>query len=271
MDIKASKHNGIDTLDSLIDLRDMIAKVVPDIVFKPYDIVKYNIPTEQFPDGICTSLQVFHTTDTNNAIGKIDTTWYGDKPKYSVSSINISTGRNSYGLHGQQKYSIHPKNVVREAKKAFKPFTFNQIADRHDGNFTNNIHSLSNGMRWELRQNLCDDYEHFIADFEHLYHMGYNPKNSKLKTMMQYVIDNKEKIDKYHNYNPDHYFVLVKADEVQYRLNSLKSDTPYKVSSKDALPDDIKGKLFVLDITNNQDFVEDVGLKENDGAYWIIA
>jgi hypothetical protein len=27
----------------------------------------------------------------------------------------------------------------------------------------------------------------------------------------------------------------------------------------------------VLDITEGKDFVEDIGLKENDGAYWIIA
>ena len=101
--------------------------------------------------------------------------------------------------------------------------------------------------------------------------MDYTPKNAKFKQMMEYVMQNKEKIDKYMNYNPDHYFVLVKDNEVQYRLNHLKGDTPYKVPSKDALPDDIKGKLFVLDITDNLSFVEDVGLKENDGAYWIIA
>jgi hypothetical protein len=89
--------------------------------------------------------------------------------------------------------------------------------------------------------------------------------------MMEYVIENKEKIDKYTDYNPNHYFVLIKDNEVQYRLNIAKNDPPIKVPSKDALPDEIKGKLFVLDITDKQSFVEDVGLKENDGAYWIIA
>jgi hypothetical protein len=161
--------------------------------------------------------------------------------------------------------------MVRVAKKVLKPFTFDQIADRCRREFKNNIDSLGNNMRWELRQKTCDGYEHLINDFENLYHMGYTPKNAKFKQMMEYVMQNKEKIDKYMHYNPDHYFVLVKDNEVQYRLNHLKNDTPYKVPSKDALPDDIKGKLFVLDITDNLSFVEDVGLKENDGAYWIIA
>jgi hypothetical protein len=269
--IKSTKINDVDTLDSLIDLRDMIAKAVPEIAFKPDSIQKWGLDKDKYPNGLCVSFSVFHDTDLNNAIGTIESTWYGDKPKYGITSINITSGRNSYGVHGQHKYSIHAKNVVREAKKAFKPFTFDQIADRHRQQFGNQINNLSNGMRWELRQNTCDGYEHLIDDWENLYHLGYTPKNEKFKKMMQYIIDNKEKIDKYHNYNPDHYFVLVKHNEVQYRLNSLKNDTPYKVSSKDALPDDIKGKLFVLDITDNQDFVEDVGLKENDGAYWIIA
>jgi hypothetical protein len=43
------------------------------------------------------------------------------------------------------------------------------------------------------------------------------------------------------------------------------------VPNKDALPEENKGKLFVLDIGDKQSFVEDIGLKENDGAYWIIA
>jgi hypothetical protein len=84
-------------------------------------------------------------------------------------------------------------------------------------------------------------------------------------------VNNQEDIKKYVNYNPDHYFVLVKDNEVQYRLNSSKGAEPYKLPNKDALPDEIKGKLFVLDIADKQSFVEDVGLKENDGAYWIIA
>jgi hypothetical protein len=160
---------------------------------------------------------------------------------------------------------------VRVAKKAFKPFTFDQIANRAKKNFTNNVESLGNSMRWELRQNTCDGFQHLIDDWENLYHLGYEPINAKFKQMMEYVMDNKAKIDKYHKYDPNHYFVLVKDNEVQYRLNKSIGEPPLVVPNKDALPDEIKGKLFVLDITDKQEFVEDIGLKENEGAYWIIA
>jgi len=272
MTYKISLYDGVHTYDCLIDYLNQVKQVVPDIVFKPHDYNTWNIDKKIYPNGVYYGFRVYHKSDVNNHIATLQVTDYTtDKPKYGITCININDGRNSYGIDGQHKYSIHVKNMIKIAKKVLKPFTFDQIADRHRQQFRNNIDSLSNGMRWELRQNTCDGYEHLITDWENLYHLGYTPKNEKFKRMMQYIIDNKEKIDKYRNYNPDHYFVLVKDGEVQYRLNSLKNDTPHKVASKDALPDDIKGKLFVLDITDDKDFVEDIGLKENDGAYWIIA
>jgi len=272
METKASLYEGVYTYDCMIDYVEQVKKVVPDMVFKPYETHTYNIDKSLYPNGVVYSFKVHHTSDLNNHIGTIGVSDYPtEKPKYGITCININDGRNSYGMDGQHKYSIHVKNMVRLAKKVLKPFTFDQIADRCRREFKNNIDSLGNNMRWELRQKTCDGIQHLINDFENLYHTGYTPKDAKFKQMMEYVIENKEKIDKYTDYNPNHYFVLIKDNEVQYRLNIAKNDPPIKVPSKDALPDEIKGKLFVLDITDKQSFVEDVGLKENDGAYWIIA
>ena len=272
METKASLYEGVHTYDCMIDYVEQVKKVVPNMVFKPCETHTWNIDKALYPNGIVHSFRVYCTEDLNNYIGTIGVSdYYTEKPKYGITCININDGRNSYGIDGQHKYSIHLKNIVRIAKKVLKPFTFDQIADRCRREFKNNIDSLGNNMRWELRQKTCDGIQHLIHDFENLYHTGYTPKDAKFKQMMEYVIENKEKIDKYTDYNPNHYFVLIKDNEVQYRLNIAKNDPPIKVPSKDALPDEIKGKLFVLDITDKQSFVEDVGLKENDGAYWIIA
>jgi hypothetical protein len=274
--IKTVKFNGVDTVEGLIDLANAITKVLPDISFKQQNINTWGVVKEICPDGVCDGLYAFHSSDLNNHIGIIEVTQYVNntetyRPKYGITSINIDDGRRTYGKEGSFKYSIHAKNIVRVAKKAFKPFTFDQIANKAKQKFKDAVDSLNSSMRWELRQKTCDGYEHFIDDWENLFHSGYEPKNAKFKQMMEYVMANKERIDKYHNYNPDHYFVLVKDNEVQYRLNSAKGEQPRLVPNKDDLPEDIKGKLFVLDITDKQSFVEDIGLKENDGAYWIIA
>ncbi len=274
--IQTVKFNGVDTVEGLVDLANAISKVMPDILFKQQNINKYGVVMQTYPDGVCDGLFAFHSSDLNNHIGIIEVTNYFNntvthRAKYGITSINIDDGRRTYGKEGSFKYSIHAKNIVRVAKKAFKPFTFDQIANKAKQKFVSEVESLSNNMRWELRQQTCDGYEHLMNDWENLFHLGYEPKNAKFKQMMEYVVANKEKIDKYNKYDPDHYFVLVKDSEVQYRLNSAKGEQPRIVPNKDALPDEIKGKLFVLDITDKQSFVEDIGLKENDGAYWVIA
>jgi hypothetical protein len=274
--IQTVKINGIDTVEFLSNIMNDVAKVLPSISFKPHNINTWGVIKEEFPDGVCDSVFAFHSSDLNNHIGILEVSNYYNnsethKPKYGITSINIDDGRHTYGGEGAYKYSIHSKNIVRVAKKAFKPFTFDQIADRARRKFRQEVDSIGSRATWELRNNTCHDIDIFQDDLLELHYLGIKFKNPKIAKMAQYVADNQEDIKKYLNYDPDHYFVLVKDNEVQYRLNSTKGEMPFKVPSKDALPDDIKGKLFVLDITDKQEFVEDIGLKENDGAYWIIA
>jgi hypothetical protein len=274
--IETVKIDGIDTVEFLSNLMNDISKVMPDISFKPQNINTWGVVKEEYPNGVCDGMYAYHSSDLNNHIGIIEVSNYYNnnekhKPKYGITSINIEDGRHTYGSEGSFKYSIHSKNILRVAKKVFKPFTFDQIADRARRKFNQEISSIDSRATWNLRNNTCHDIDIFKDDLLELHYLGIKFKNPKIANMAQYLADNQDEIKKYLNYNPDHYFVLVKDNEVQYRLNSTKGEQPFKVPSKDALPDDIKGKLFVLDITDKQEFVEDIGLKENDGAYWIIA
>ena len=274
--IKSVVFQGIDAVEVLIDLSNAISKVLPDISFKPHNINTWGTVKEEHPNGVCDSLFAYHSTDLNNHIGIIEVSNYYNnsethKPKYGITSINIEDGRHTYGGEGAFKYSIHSKNIVRVAKKAFKPFTFDQIADRARRKFRQEVDSIGSRATWNMRNNTCSDIDVFKDDLINLHEKGHIFRSPKVAKMVEFLVNNQEDIKKYVNYNPDHYFVLVKDNEVQYRLNSAKGAEPYKLPNKDALPDDIKGKLFVLDIADKQSFVEDVGLKENDGAYWIIA
>lgn len=277
-DVKTIQYQGVEVIDDLMALMDMINKVVPDLLFKPKELTKWGVDPQKYPNGVCESVLVFHKSDPNNFIGRLDISSYFHiqnikyEPKYGISSININDGRNTYRRNeGQYKYSIHPKNIVRVAKKAFKPFTFKQIADRNAHNFNSEIQGIRSKAEWDIRQGTSDTYDVVWEDVMHLHAMGYQPKSDKFKRVMDYILEKKDFIQKYKNYSPDHYFVLVRPDSVMYQSSKHKESDPIVVPSKDNLPEDIKGKLFVLDITDSQSFVEDVGLKENDGAYWIVA
>jgi hypothetical protein len=270
-DHKVEVFDGVDTFSTLVDLANSITKVMPHIVFKTDSMQTYYIDQDKYPKGICSSFEVFVQHDLNTVIGEIGVSGDFNKPKYSICNINIDNGRYTYGHHGQGKQSIHLKNIVKVAKNTLKPFSFDQIASRSKRNFEQGIGEIQNKWYWEVRNKTNDSYDMYKDDLEHLQSIGYQPKNPKLKEIMQYLTENKENLDKYYKYNPPHYFVLVKDDQVQYRLNLADKDPCITVPSKDDLPEDIKGKLFVLDITDKTTFVEEVGLKENDGAYWIIA
>lgn len=273
--IETVKYNGIDTFKGLAELAEAITKAMPDISVKHEDMHRYGVDKDIYPQGICCGLNVFHASDLNNHIGRLNIEqWNNKTPKFGIASINITDGRNSWGVDGQFKTSIHPKNIVRVAKKVFKPFTFHQIANRTSKTFSQKISNIRDSFWYRLRTNTCNDIKIIKDDLLKLHAIGYTPEVPKVKDMMDYVVEHKEDIDKYMDYNPEHYFVLVKENEVQYaKIDEVRNKIPEPcvVQSKDELPDDIKGKMFVLDITEGKDFVEEVGLKENDGAYWIIA
>ena len=270
-DHKVEVFNGVDTFSTLVDLANSITKVMPHIAFKPDNMQTYYIDQDKYPKGICNSLEVFVQHDLNTVIGEIGISGDFNKPKYSICNINIDNGRYTYGHHGQCKQSIHAKNIVKVAKNTLKPFSFDQIASRSKGNFDNGIRQIRDKWYWEVRNKTNDSYVMFKDDLEHLQSIGYQAKSQQVKDIMEYITENKADLEKYYTYEPAHYFVLVKDDGVQYRLNLADKDPYITVPSKDDLPEDIKGKLFVLDITDKATFVEEVGLKENDGAYWIIA
>ena len=155
--VNTVKYSGIDTISELVDLSNLITKVLPDVVFKPNRMNKWYIDEQTYPNGICESFNIMHSSDTNNRIGELDISdyWFSEggtpKPKYGIASENITDGRNTYRSSGQHKYSIHAKNIVRIAKKVLKPLTFKQIAIRNSTTFDNEIHKIANNARWTIK------------------------------------------------------------------------------------------------------------------------
>ena len=183
--IQTVKFNGTDTVEFLSNIMNDITKVMPDISFKPHNINTWGIVKLEYPNGVCDSMFAFHSSDLNNHIGIIEVSNYYNnnehhKPKYGITSINIADGRHTYGGEGAYKYSIHSKNIVRVAKKVFKPFTFDQIADRASRKFRQEVESIGYNMSWEIRNNTCNDIQIFAEDLMSLYKQGHNFKNQKV-------------------------------------------------------------------------------------------
>jgi len=258
---------GAKCVDSrLVLLAQDIQDALPDIVFKPTSPHTYNIPEETKPEGIYFSLEIYDSSDLNAQIGELGVERYNNK--YAITNRNIQDGRNSYSRLGQTKSSIHAKNILKIAKKTLAPITLQQHMTGLKSTYENAVQSLRNKWSWDVNRKTEGAFKLAYKDMLYLHDTGYHPQDEKFRECMNYLAQNRESIDKYHDYNPATCFVWVKPNEVQYMKTGEK--TPTIVANKNDLNDDIKGKMFVLDITDHKNFVEDVGLKENDSTYWVI-
>jgi len=68
------------------------------------------------------------------------------------------------------------------------------------------------------------------------------------------------------NFDPDRVFVWIKPNEVIYRED--KEDIVVK--STDELPENIRGKLFVLMVADAGKLIEEVGVKVKDDQFWVL-
>jgi hypothetical protein len=77
------------------------------------------------------------------------------------------------------------------------------------------------------------------------------------------------------NYNPPYTMVRIKDNgEAEYCSGDGVAQKEFitvpKVPSKDKLPEEILGKMAVLDITEVGTFIEDVGVRSAPNVYWVI-
>jgi hypothetical protein len=255
----------VNVLTSVLELKSAIEKVMPSFTYEGNrEEFEYRKNTKF--ENVINRLDICHIDFPNIVIGSIGYELY-DK-KYFIANENIKDGRNVYRYRGQVKASIHLKNIVRVAKKTLAPYSFKQVADKASHNFRSAINNIRSTQKNDMLVRANLDFEVLVKEVMHMKESGYTPLHMRFKEVYDYVMENKDNIAKYYNYDPEHYFVWITAKGVQFKRNI---DTePTIVKSVDYLPENIRGKMFVLDISDARTFVEDVGLKENDSTYWVM-
>jgi hypothetical protein len=96
---------------------------------------------------------------------------------------------------------------------------------------------------------------------------GYKPKNAAFASAMAYVVETKDDFERNQNYNPERTFVWIKPESVVYKRGKNEA---ISVPNIDALPEEIRGKLFVLMVSDKDTFIDEVGMKAGDNKFWVI-
>jgi hypothetical protein len=212
-----------------------------------------------------TSLLVHDVSDPDKSIGQIG---YDTDEKYWVRSRlirNEKYGRWNTSQH-QSKFSKHMKNIVKEASKTLKPLSYEEVKEEYEGHVTRATTQRSNLTVSKTNAKVRMNFNDVFPELLHMHNTGYTPSTPKMAEAIAYAVENRQELEKYYNYNPKKCMIWVRPNIVVYEIdNELK-----QVNTTNELPENLRGKLFVLDITDKGQFVEDVGMKQDGGVYWVL-
>jgi hypothetical protein len=265
--IEFKEYQGENVLTKVLDLMGEIKKKNPMLSFK----VGSNRLYMDDPEGangrveVKTSLFVFDVNDLDKSIGGIG---FDSDDKYFVRSRlirNEKFGCWNTAQH-QSKSSKHMKNIVKEAIKSLKPLGYDEVKVENEGAMDRAIDQRSRQVVQKCKSYMSMDFVDVFPELLHMYNIGYTPASPKFAEAIKYSVDNKEELEKYYNYKPKKCMIWVRPNSVVYEIDKVVN----QVNNTAELPEELRGKLFVLDVTDKNVFVEDVGMKQETGIYWVL-
>ena len=261
------EYLGEKVLVQVLNLMDEIKKKNPMLSFK----VGSNRLYVNDPLGangrveIKTSLNVVDANDPDKNIGGIG---LDGENKYWVRSRlirNEKYGRWNTSQH-QSKSSKHMKNIVKEATKYLKPLSYEEVANEYSNGIERAINDMQGRAQRKAYVHMKQEFADVFPELLHMHNTGYTPATPKMAQAIAFAVENKEELEKYYNYQPKKVMVWVRPNSVVYEIDKeLK-----QVNSVQELPEYLHQKIFVLDITDKGQFVEDVGIKQDTGIYWVL-
>ena len=209
-------------------------------------------------------LSIAYADMPNDEVGSI--TFDGES--YIVTSRLIENARfsswNSREYHS--KKSIHMNNIVKDAIKYLLPTQMNEVVCASINVIGNYASEIRDRARRAMNDKLNPVHRVLREELMHMVATGYVPNNDEVAKAMEYVKATEHEYDALRNFDPDRVFVWIKPNEVIYRED--KEDVVVK--STDELPENIRGKLFVLMVADAGKLIEEVGVKVKDDQFWVL-
>lgn len=265
--IKYTEYLGVNVCKEVLELMHEIKKKNPMLQFTVGSNRTTFFDDETPPNRVevKTSLLVHDVNDPSKPIGQIG---YDTDEKYWVRSRLIQNekyGRWNTHQH-QSKFSKHMKNIVKEAVKSLKPLSYEEVVAENEGTVLRAIDQRSRQVITKCNAYLKMDFADVFPELLHMRNIGYIPNSPRMAQAIDYAVDNKEELEKYYNYQPKKCMIWVRPNSVVYEIDKVVN----QVNTTAELPEDLRGKLFVLDVTDKNVFVEDVGMKQDTGIYWVL-
>ena len=263
--IECKEYLGERVLVQVLDLMDEIKKKNPMVSFTLGSNRVYVPDDNGNRVDIKSSLIAHDVNDLTKPIGGIG---FDTENKYFVRSRlirNEKYGRWNTSQH-QSKYSKHLKNIVKEAVKYLKPMCYHEVAEENEMGIVRAINDMQGKVQRKAYVHMKQEFADVFPELLHMYNTGYTPHTPKMAKAIAFAVENKEELEKYYNYSPKKCMIWVRPNSVVYEIDKQINSVP----TTEDLPENLRGKLFVLDISDKGVFIEDVGMKQDTGIYWVL-
>lgn len=268
--INVTMHDGKEMVTEIVEFMNEIKKKNPRLIFKPSERMKFGYMQADGYKYAFGGFEVYPDDSPNEKIGQIYLE-NGNPYNYCVMSRLITNAKYSHwnSTDHRTKKSKHRANSLKVALKTLKPVELFEIYNNDEESIKQHIHTkrnrLSSGVQSALmgvpRMSWHNELLNMIS-------LGYTPVDKEVKKAMDYVANNQEELRQLQAYDPNFAIVRVCTDRVEYGYKELKET--HTVSDISKLPEDIAGKMFVLNISEENKFVDEVGIKRNNNVYWVI-
>lgn len=249
----------------LLDLMGEIKKKSPMLEFTVGSNKASYFDENRDSQVVKMSLNVTELGDPSAVLGSLGCDH--DK-KYWVRSRLIRNEKFSHWNKSQHesKTSKHMKNIAKEAVKYLKPLSYEEVKTEHEGFMLRKVSDMQSLVHSRIGRNMRIEFDTAFPELLHMHNIGYVAKTPKMAQAISWAVENKEEIEKYYNYSPERCMIWVRPNSVVYEIAGVVT----QVNNTAELPEYLRGKLFVLDITDKGQFVEDVGMKQDTGIYWVL-
>ena len=247
----------------IIDLLNAIKKKRPELIVVKGSRQRGHYVNNTLVYTHC-ELELAYANMPNEVVGAIGF----DGEVYTVNCRLIENARfsawSSYDYH--TKKSKHINNIVKEALKYLLPTQLKEVVAESVDKFDRYISNIRDRSIHSMRAALHSTNDALRDELFHMVATGYKPKNASFASAMAYVVETKDEYERNERYDPEKLFVWIKPECVVYKRGKEEISVP----NTDALPEEIRGKLFVLMVTDKDSFIDDIGMKAGDNKFWVI-
>lgn len=212
--------------------------------------------------------------------------------KYTIHSARIRNDK--YNVHRDQYHMVMAndiKSAVKQAKKYIRPYTALDLAQMMYSSVYNNAAVFKSKLYDQARDlmngvgvsgGVNKGLTTIVAEVKNLKDQGVVLRTKWLESSMENVDEAFKILSEYEEYVPKASFVMIEAGSspMVHVLNDdgilfgTESNGVFKQGETNSyriseLPEHIAGRLAVLQVLNDEQYVERVGYKHDEYIYWI--